>query len=354
LTDLPYTTTDSASKVLTTTIPAAIVASTATAAASGYQPGDVAFGLSPKFLEVLNKIAKDVESTPCGARKRQVCQARAQTFAQRVAQELQPGGLLDWVRDIPTATVTASDIASVINFIADARVLSITSIALAAYKFGLEPVFKLLSGMTSALSSSSGGGGGSNSKNCPKTEELPCTLCAGANKVCTKAFAGCPCEEDKCPSRDQKPKCDDDKCKGDQHNKCTADNKGCDCNRDCPEAVEDWPFCDECGGRETVLPIPIRLLTNEGKCNGVSPPYDAAVPLIDLDCGSKTRTINTRVASAMHFPIAISIRTKKSWTWRRPSARLPTGSLRLHLHHRLRLHKRHPQTINATIKGIYR
>jgi hypothetical protein len=314
LTYLPYTTTDSASKVSTITIPAAIVASTATAAASGYQPGDVAIGLSPKFLEVLNKIAKDVESTPCGARKRQVCQARAQTFAQRVAQELQPGGLLDWVRDIPTATVTASDIASVINFITDARVLSITSIALATYKFGLEPVFKLLSGMTSALSSSSGGGGDSNSKNCPKAEELPCTLCAGANKVCTKAFASCSCEEDKCPSGNQKPKCDDDKCKGDQHNECTADNKGCDCNRDCPEAVEDWPFCDECGRRETVLLIPIGLGTDEGKCNGVSPPYDAAVPLIDLDCRSKTRTTNTRVASAMHFPIAISILTKKSWT----------------------------------------
>lgn len=255
---------------MTTTIPAAIVASTATAAASGYQPGDVAFALSPKFLDVLNTIAKEVESISCGARKRQLCMAHIEAFAERVAQELKPGGLLDWVRDIPTATVTASDIASVINFITNARVLSITSIALAAYKFGLEPVFKLLNGMTSALSSSAGDDGDSDSITCPNPNELPCTLCLGTLKVCTTAFAGCPCKEDKCPSRDQKPKCDDDQCRGDQNNKCTAVNEGCECNRDCPEAVEEWPYCDECGGKQKKIGMPISLATYEGMCNGVS------------------------------------------------------------------------------------
>ncbi|KAL9616856.1 MAG: hypothetical protein Q9160_008312 [Pyrenula sp. 1 TL-2023] len=97
---------------------------------------------------------------------------------------------------------------------------------------------------------------------CPTGDKKPkCSddKCKGNDKnKCTIDNVDCNCDEDKCPTGDQKPKCSDKKCKGNDKNKCTAENKDCDCEEDqCPED-EDTPLCDDCGGGD------------DHKCKGVS------------------------------------------------------------------------------------
>lgn len=93
---LPYTTTiDNQPSV--TSVPAAVVAVTATASGNDIAPGDVSIAFSPKLLDVLNKLASEAEAACGGRRKRQACDAN-QRFAQSIAEEARPGGLLDFVR----------------------------------------------------------------------------------------------------------------------------------------------------------------------------------------------------------------------------------------------------------------
>lgn len=93
---------------------------------------------------------------------------------------------------------------------------------------------------------------------CSKPEKK-CADCGGSNAIglCSSGSeANCPCEDDKCPSGDDQPKCAD--CKGDDSHKCQdGPHKGCDCKPD--EKCPDFVTCDNCGGGDS-----------EGKCKGIS------------------------------------------------------------------------------------
>lgn len=93
---------------------------------------------------------------------------------------------------------------------------------------------------------------------CPSSKSK-CSDCSGSGGMCTTGSnSGCACD-DSCPTRDQQPKCSDDNCKGDDQDKCTVNNKGCQCTSDdtCPEDL-DTLFCDDCGGSN-----------DDEKCKGV-------------------------------------------------------------------------------------
>jgi hypothetical protein len=113
---LIYTTTIN-NQVSITTVPAAIVAATATASGDGLTPDDVSIAFSPKLLDVLNNLAEEAEIACAARRKRQTCNAN-ERFAQRVAEELEPGGAFDFVEAEVLATlptVTAGDVARILN-----------------------------------------------------------------------------------------------------------------------------------------------------------------------------------------------------------------------------------------------
>lgn len=198
LTDLPYTTTvDNQPSV--TTAPAAIVVVTATASGNDIAPGDVSIAFSPKLLDVLNKLASEAEAACGGRRKRQACDAN-QRFAQSVAEEARPGGLLDFVdAEIQSMlpTVTASDVAAIMH---TAKVTgSLISIVVAWKLLG-----KLQAWTLAGASLLSSGGNDDNDK--------------------------CPADA---PKGDNAPLCTDDECKGDntkRDQKCAEGKyKGCDC-----------------------------------------------------------------------------------------------------------------------------
>ena len=65
----------------------------------------------------MNKLASEAEAACGGHRKRQACDAN-QRFAQSVAEEARPGGLLDFVDPKIQAmlpTITAGDVAAIVN-----------------------------------------------------------------------------------------------------------------------------------------------------------------------------------------------------------------------------------------------
>ena len=120
LTDVVYTTTvDDQPSV--TTAPAAVVAITATASGGGLVPGDVSIALSPKLVDVLNDLATEAE-TSCGARrKRQTCNVN-ERFAQRVYEELSPGGRLEFVDTGALTTIPMLNAPEIANTIRGAKV----------------------------------------------------------------------------------------------------------------------------------------------------------------------------------------------------------------------------------------
>jgi hypothetical protein len=116
LTDLIYTTTIN-NQPSVTTIPAAIVAATATASAGGLAPGDVSIAFSPKLLDYLTGLAEEAEIACAACRRRATCNAN-ERFAQRVAEELEPGGAFDFIDTEALSTlpvVTAGDVARILN-----------------------------------------------------------------------------------------------------------------------------------------------------------------------------------------------------------------------------------------------
>jgi hypothetical protein len=114
LTDLTVATTVNGQPTQTA-VPAAIVASTATASADGVTPGDVSVALSPKLVDVLSKLLSEVEAA-CG-RKRQTCDVNV-NFAQRVAEEARAGGVLEFVDagvETTLPVITAGTVSTVLN-----------------------------------------------------------------------------------------------------------------------------------------------------------------------------------------------------------------------------------------------
>src|SRR3954470_9555023 len=95
LTELPYLTTVD-NQPATTTVPVHIVASTVTTAEQGYETGDVAIALSPKWMDALKNIASEVEAeVPCAGKKRQICaltEARITAFVDKVVAGMEKGG----------------------------------------------------------------------------------------------------------------------------------------------------------------------------------------------------------------------------------------------------------------------
>lgn len=114
LTDLPYTTTVNNQPTITQA-PAAVVAYTAPADKESLKAGDVSFAFSPKLLEICNKLFTEAQVACSGLKKRESCSID-QRFAQRVAEEANPGGLLDFVGAEVRAllpVVSAPDVAAI-------------------------------------------------------------------------------------------------------------------------------------------------------------------------------------------------------------------------------------------------
>jgi hypothetical protein len=114
-------------------------------------------------------------------------------------------------------------------------------------------------------------GGHPDDTSCPNPKSK-CKDCGGNNGVCVSPNGGCACDnmEETCP--EEKPKCSADTCKGDKDNKCTVENKGCDCEAaaTCPDEKDQILTCDKCGGAEP----DIQKCTdgNAPCCKGVSDP----------------------------------------------------------------------------------
>ena len=109
-----------------------------------------------------------------------------------------------------------------------------------------------------------------NDKKCPNPQKK-CSECGGKDgPICTSGSeANCACEPSKCPTGEKQPKCADPKCKGNDDDKCTVENKDCECKPDekdeCPKD-EDILTCEECGGKKGEPEGPYGLF----KCKGVS------------------------------------------------------------------------------------
>jgi hypothetical protein len=98
-----------------TKAPAAVVAVTATASGQGLETGDVSIALSPKLLDVLNKLFDEAKTACGGKKKRDSCDIN-QRFAQRVAEEVSPGGAFDFLGPESRAllpTIAASDVSAI-------------------------------------------------------------------------------------------------------------------------------------------------------------------------------------------------------------------------------------------------
>ena len=120
LTDVVYTTTvDNQPSV--TTVPAAIVAVTATASGGGLVPGDVSIALSPKLVDVLNKLATEAEIACSARRKRQTCNID-QRFSQIVNEELASGRRLGFIDTGTLATVPTVNVPEIANILRFAKV----------------------------------------------------------------------------------------------------------------------------------------------------------------------------------------------------------------------------------------
>lgn len=100
-----------------TTVPAAIVTSTATGSVNGVAPGDVRVALSPKLLDVLGKLLSQAEAACGQSQKRQTCNLN-ERFAQRVAEEARAGGALEFVGagvEITLPVITAGTVSTILN-----------------------------------------------------------------------------------------------------------------------------------------------------------------------------------------------------------------------------------------------
>jgi hypothetical protein len=98
-----------------TNVPAAVLAVTATASGQGLETGDVSVALSPKLLDVLNKLLGEAEAACGGQKKRASCDIN-QRFAQRVAEEVNPGGAFDFIGPESRAllpVITAGDVSAI-------------------------------------------------------------------------------------------------------------------------------------------------------------------------------------------------------------------------------------------------
>ncbi|KAF1846475.1 uncharacterized protein K460DRAFT_356147 [Cucurbitaria berberidis CBS 394.84] len=199
LTDLPYTTTVN-NQPTVTKAPAAVVAVTATASGQGVSAGDVSIAISPKLLNVLNRLFDEAQASCGGQRKRASCDIN-QRFAQRVAEEVNPGGAFDFVGPESRAllpSIAASDVSAIVG-----------SAAAASPLVGLAVTWVLvgkLQAWTIGSASVVPGGKGDD----------------GDNK--------CPADA---PRGVDAPLCVDTECKGDNtksNQKCTEGKyKGCDC-----------------------------------------------------------------------------------------------------------------------------
>jgi hypothetical protein len=139
LTKLAYTTTVENCPVITT-VHVHVVASTVTTAEKGYETGDVALAISPRWLDGLKDIAKQVKrDVPCASKKRQICaltEARLNAFRDKVVEAMKPGNPLEFLNDIPLPRIAikAPNIANLVAKIASRRVITITAISIATYK----------------------------------------------------------------------------------------------------------------------------------------------------------------------------------------------------------------------------
>jgi hypothetical protein len=96
-----------------TKAPAAVVAVTATASGQGLETGDVSIALSPKLLDVLERLFGEAQVACGGQKKRASCDIN-QRFAQRVTEEASPGGAFDFIGPESRALlplITAGDVA---------------------------------------------------------------------------------------------------------------------------------------------------------------------------------------------------------------------------------------------------
>ena len=103
--------------VVTTSVGA--IASTATAAGEGLDPGDVSVTISPALLDKLKALAVEVCGSPAQRKlaKRDGAQSCAYEFANRVSA---PGGPMEFDIDLPT--ISASDVAAVLSAIGKTQV----------------------------------------------------------------------------------------------------------------------------------------------------------------------------------------------------------------------------------------
>jgi hypothetical protein len=144
-----------------TIAPAAVVAATATASSKIIDAGDVSIALSPKLVDVFKKLFTEAQTACTGSKKRASCDIN-QKFAQRVAEEARPGGLLDFVTAVTRVmlpTVTAGDVAAIAGPALYASPL--VGIAVTWTLFGK------LQAYTIPSDAIAGGKGGEEDKGCP-------------------------------------------------------------------------------------------------------------------------------------------------------------------------------------------
>ncbi|OAK99903.1 hypothetical protein IQ06DRAFT_305952 [Phaeosphaeriaceae sp. SRC1lsM3a] len=194
LTDLPYTTTVNNQPTVTKAA-AAIVAATATASSQGVEAGSVSVALSPKLIDIFNKLLGEAEAA-CGKNKRRATCNINERFAQRVAEEARPGGAFDFIGAESRAllpVITASDVAAIAGPALYASPL-----------VGIAATWVLVNKLQAWVlrpDSISGGEGGGDDKGCPADA----------------------------PKGDNAPSCDDNECKGDDKKCKQGKYKGCDC-----------------------------------------------------------------------------------------------------------------------------
>jgi len=128
LTDVAYTTTVD-NQPTVTTIPAAIVATTATATGDGLIPGDVSVAFSPKLVDTLKSLAAEAESACSIRRRRTTCNVN-ERFAQRVFEELSPGGRLGFIDTGILATIPTVNGPQIASILRNAEVLPTAGIGI--------------------------------------------------------------------------------------------------------------------------------------------------------------------------------------------------------------------------------
>ncbi|KAF1828489.1 hypothetical protein BDW02DRAFT_615419 [Decorospora gaudefroyi] len=163
LTDLTVTTTVNG-KPTHTTVPAAIVASTATASANGVAAGDVSVALSPKLLDVLGKLLSEAEAACGRSQKRQTCNVN-ENFALRVAEEASAGGALEFVDagvETTLPVITAGTVSTILNNAGLGAALPLVGIAVTWRLLGKLQAFTL-----PAASMNKNTGGDEDQDRCP-------------------------------------------------------------------------------------------------------------------------------------------------------------------------------------------